>query len=77
MAAGQKRNTLVVPQAQKAMEQFKYETAAEVGLNWTGGYGGDIPAKQWGHVGGQMVKKMIQAYEQQVAGQTTQPSPLQ
>jgi len=44
MAAGQKTNQLVVPQAQKAMEQFKYETASEVGLNWTGGYGGDIPS---------------------------------
>ncbi len=79
MAAGQKTNQLVVPQAQKAMEQFKYETASEVGLNWTGGYGGDIPARQWGHVGGQMVKKMIQSYQQQAANttQATQPGPLQ
>lgn len=72
MAAGQKSNTLVVPQAQKAMDQFKYETAAEVGLNWTGGYGGDIPSRQWGAVGGHMVKKMVQAYEQNLAGTTQQ-----
>ncbi len=77
MAAGQKRNTLVVPQAQQAMEQFKQETAAEIGIQNYQGYLGDVPAKLNGAVGGNMVRKMIQAYEQQFANQAGQPTALQ
>lgn len=39
------------------------EAANEVGVNLKNGYNGDITARQAGSVGGQMVKKMIQAYE--------------
>ncbi len=45
------------------MEKFKMEAANEVGVNLKNGYNGDITARQAGSVGGQMVKKMIQAYE--------------
>ena len=55
-------NHLVVP-AREAMEKFKMEAANEVGVNLKNGYNGDITARQAGSVGGQMVKKMIQAYE--------------
>jgi len=54
----------MVPEARDAMERFKMEAANEVGVNLKQGYNGDITAKQAGSVGGQMVKKMIQAYEQ-------------
>ena len=56
-------NSINVPQAKQAMEQFKMECANEVGVNLKQGYNGDITARQAGSVGGQMVKKMIEAYE--------------
>ncbi|MGM9648505.1 MAG: alpha/beta-type small acid-soluble spore protein [Butyricicoccaceae bacterium] len=56
-------NNLVVPEARNAMDRFKMEAAAEVGVNLKEGYNGDITARQAGSVGGQMVKKMIEAYE--------------
>lgn len=46
-----------------ALNQFKMEAAQEVGVNLKQGYNGDLTSKQAGSVGGQMVKKMIKAYE--------------
>lgn len=54
---------LVNPTARDAMDKFKMEAASEVGVNLKNGYNGDITSRQAGSVGGQMVKKMIQAYE--------------
>ena len=56
-------NKLNVPAAREAMDKFKMEAANEVGVNLKQGYNGDITARQAGSVGGQMVKKMIEAYE--------------
>jgi len=53
----------LVPDARAALDKFKMEAAAEVGVNLAQGYNGDLTAKQAGSVGGQMVKKMIQSYE--------------
>ena len=52
-----------VPNAREALNKFKMEAASEVGVNLKQGYNGDLTSKQAGSVGGQMVKKMIQAYE--------------
>ena len=52
-------NQINVPQAKEAMERFKMECANEVGVNLKQGYNGDISARE----GGQMVKKMIESYE--------------
>ena len=38
-------------------------TSKEVGVNLKQGYNGDLTSKQAGSVGGQMVKKMIKSYE--------------
>ncbi|MBQ9742452.1 MAG: alpha/beta-type small acid-soluble spore protein [Ruminococcus sp.] len=57
------KNNIVVPEAKDALERFKMEAAAEVGVNLKQGYNGDITARQAGSVGGQMVKKMIESYE--------------
>lgn len=54
----------VVPEARQALDKFKMEAASEVGVNLKQGYNGDLTSKQAGSVGGQMVKKMIQQYEQ-------------
>ena len=43
--------------------KFKMEAASEVGVNLKNGYNGDLTSKQAGSVGGQMVKKMIKSYE--------------
>ena len=56
-------NKLVVPSAREAMNKFKMEAANEVGVNLKQGYKGDLTSKQAGSVGGQMVKKMIESYE--------------
>ena len=57
-------NKSLVPEAKEALNKFKMEAATEVGVNLKDGYNGDLTAKQAGSVGGQMVKKMIQSYEQ-------------
>ena len=56
-------NQLVNPSAREAMDRFKMEAASEVGVNLKNGYNGDLTSRQAGSVGGQMVKKMIEAYE--------------
>ena len=60
------KNKIVVPEAKKAMENFKMEAANEVGVNLKQGYNGDLTAKQAGSIGGQMVKKMIDDYENKI-----------
>ena len=59
-------NRYEVPEAKDAMNKFKMEVANEVGVNLKQGYNGDLTSKQAGSVGGQMVKKMIEAYENSV-----------
>ena len=56
-------NKTLVPEAKEALERFKMEAANEVGVNLKQGYNGNITARQAGSVGGQMVKKMIESYE--------------
>lgn len=51
------------PSAREAMDRFKMEAASEVGVSLKQGYNGDLTSKQAGSIGGQMVKKMIAAYE--------------
>ena len=58
------RNSVIAPEAKEAMNKFKMEAASEVGVNLKQGYNGDLTSRQAGSVGGQMVKKMIQQYEQ-------------
>ena len=62
-------NQGMVPEARAAMDRFKMEAAAEGGVNLKQGYNGDLPSRQAGSVGGQMVKKMIESYEQNMANQ--------
>ena len=56
-------SNLVNPNARDAMDRFKMEAASQVGVNLKQGYNGDLTSKQAGSIGGQMVKKMIEAYE--------------
>ena len=54
-------NKLNVPEAKAAMNKFKMEAAAEMGVNLKEGYNGDLTSREAGSVGGQMVKKMSTA----------------
>ena len=56
-------NKNLVPEAKGALDKFKMETASEVGVSLANGYNGDLTSRQAGSIGGQMVKKMIQKYE--------------
>lgn len=59
------RNHLV-PGAGSALERLKLETAAEVGLqNYENIDKGELTSRENGKVGGNMVKKMIEVYEQE------------
>ena len=49
-----------------AMEQFKMEAAREMGVDLSQNYNGDLTSKQAGSIGGQMVKKMVESYENSV-----------
>ena len=60
------KSRIVVPEAKQAMENFKMEAANEVGVNLKQGYNGDLTSKQAGSIGGQMVKKMIEDYENKI-----------
>ena len=54
---------ITTPQGRETLNKFKMEAANEVGVNLKQGYNGDLTSREAGSVGGQMVKKMIQAYE--------------
>ena len=56
-------NQINIPEAREAMHKFKMEAANEVGVNLKQGYNGHLTSREAGSVGGQMVKKMIEAYE--------------
>ena len=53
-----KSNKINVPEARAAMDKFKMEAAAEVGVNLKEGYNGHLTSRKAGSVGGQMVKKI-------------------
>ncbi|WPC40839.1 alpha/beta-type small acid-soluble spore protein [Clostridium sp. JS66] len=56
-------NRVLVPEAKEALNKFKMESAAEVGVTLKDGYNGDLTAREAGSIGGNMVKKMVEAYE--------------
>ena len=56
-------NKNLVPEAKEALNKFKMQAANEVGVNLNQGYNGDLTARQAGSIGGQMVKKMVESYE--------------
>ena len=59
-------NKKLVPEAKEALNKFKMEAAGEVGVNLKQGYNGDLTSKQAGSIGGQMVKKMVEKYENEI-----------
>ncbi|MCI8344709.1 MAG: alpha/beta-type small acid-soluble spore protein [Clostridia bacterium] len=60
-------NNKVVPEAREALNKFKYEVASEVGVTLKDGYNGDLSSRDAGRIGGNMVKKLIETAERQMA----------
>ncbi len=56
----------LVPEAKAALDQFKMQAASQVGVNLKSGYNGELTSRQAGSVGGQMVKMMIEKYENDI-----------
>ena len=61
-------NQINVPEARQAMYDMKHEVANELGITLSDGYNGNLSSKDAGHIGGNMVKKMIEAQERQMSG---------
>jgi hypothetical protein len=57
-------NKKLVPEAQDALDKMKYEVANSLKVKFNQGYNGDLSSREAGSVGGEMVKRMIQQYEQ-------------
>ena len=61
-------NNKVVPEAREALNRFKYEVANEVGVTLKDGYNGNLSSRDAGRIGGNMVRKLIETAERQMAG---------
>ena len=61
--ADRRRNKLLVPQADRALDQMKEEIASEMHVQ----LGADTTARENGSVGGEMVKRMISIAEDSMA----------
>ena len=59
-------NKTLVPEAKAALEKFKMEATSEVGVTLNQGYNGELTSRQAGSIGGQMVKKMVEKYENEI-----------
>ncbi|MEX2104594.1 MAG: alpha/beta-type small acid-soluble spore protein [Bacilli bacterium] len=56
------KNNLIVPGAQQALDQLKYEIASEFGLN----LGADTVSRANGSVGGEITKRLVKLSQQQL-----------
>ena len=61
-------NKLIVPGAQNAIDQMKYEIASEQGVQ----LGADATARQNGSVGGEITKRLVKQAQQQLGSQNQQ-----
>ena len=64
MANSKNSSTMAVSEAKAAMDRFKTEVASEMGINLKEGYNGDLTSREAGSIGGEMVKRMVKNYEQ-------------
>jgi small acid-soluble spore protein A (major alpha-type SASP) len=66
------RRQRLVPQAQQALDQLKYEVASQLGIQLpSDGYYGYLMTRDAGAIGGNMVRRMIMMAEQQLASRST------
>jgi len=65
MANNNSSNQLLVPGAQQALEQMKYEIAQEFGVQ----LGADTTSRGNGSVGGEITKRLVSMAQSQLKGQ--------
>jgi small acid-soluble spore protein D (minor alpha/beta-type SASP) len=65
------KNRTLVPEAEQALNKMKFEVANSINVKLKPDYNGDLTSRQAGSVGGEMVKRMIQQYEQNMSAKTT------
>ena len=65
--ANSNSNKINVPEARQAMNNMKQEVANELGITLNQGYNGNLSSREAGYIGGNMVKKMIEAQEKQMS----------
>ena len=53
----------LVPEAKNGLAKFRNQVASEMGVPFSD-YNGDLSSKQCGSVGGEMVKRIVQQYEE-------------
>lgn len=64
MASNNNSNQLLVPGAEQAIDQMKYEIAQEFGVQ----LGADTTSRANGSVGGEITKRLVQMAQQQLGG---------
>ncbi|WP_062104249.1 alpha/beta-type small acid-soluble spore protein [Bacillus niameyensis] len=62
--ANSNSNQILVPGAEQAIEQMKYEIAQEFGVN----LGADTTSRANGSVGGEITKRLVSLAQQQLGG---------
>jgi hypothetical protein len=73
MPRSRRSKRTLVPQARQALDQMKYEIANELNIPThlvQGDYWGNLSARDCGSVGGNMVKRMIEAAQASLAATT-------
>ena len=67
MANNNNSNQLLVPGAEQAIDQMKYEIAQEFGVQ----LGADTTSRANGSVGGEITKRLVQMAQQQLVEHST------
>ena len=62
MSNSNSKSQTLVPEARGGLEKFN-QVSSEMGVPFSD-YNGDLTSKQCGSVGGEMVKRMVEQYEQ-------------
>ena len=68
MNTNSSKSRLVVPGAQNAVDQMKYEIANEFGVN----LGPDATSRANGSVGGEITKRLVQMGQNQISNKQSQ-----
>lgn len=60
-----KSNRILVPEAMEGLQRLRNEVATEVGIHdYNHTDKGELSSRQNGSVGGEMVRRMVESYEQ-------------
>ncbi|AAK79587.1 hypothetical protein BJV85_002377 [Clostridium acetobutylicum] len=59
-------NKKLVPEKAERLNRFRMETANDIGVDLKAEYGSDLTSKEAGSVGGKMIDKILQGYEDKI-----------